>query len=239
MVRIFHIRNAPAVQQFQEIAVAVRTTAEIRRMYTYNAGRAVVARGTAGQVALAEWLINELDKPAEGTRQHSSADEYRVPAQVRIDEKGWDADDVARVFYTAHAATVQDFQEMATLIRTMTDIRRVFTYNELRAMTLRSTAGQIVMAEWLFNQLDRQAPARSAALEYRAPANADDVLRVFYLPAGGTVQEFQKTATRVRTETGIRRVFTYNAPRALALRGTAAQIAMAARMIADAPGTAQ
>ena len=45
-----------------------------------------------------------------------------------------------------------------------------------------------------------------------------------------TVQDFQKAATQIREATQIKRIFTYNRPRAFAVRGTADQIAMAERL---------
>ena len=41
----------------------MRTVTEIRRVFTYNAQKALVVRGTVDQVALAEKLIHDLDKP--------------------------------------------------------------------------------------------------------------------------------------------------------------------------------
>jgi general secretion pathway protein D len=63
VVRVFYVGNATSVQEFQEIATAVRTLADLRRVFTYNAMRAMVVRGTKAQVALAEKVIYDLDKP--------------------------------------------------------------------------------------------------------------------------------------------------------------------------------
>ena len=63
VVKVFYVTNATSVQEFQEIATAIRTVAEIRRVFTYNAQKAMVVRGTADQVALAEKLVHDLDKP--------------------------------------------------------------------------------------------------------------------------------------------------------------------------------
>ena len=41
----------------------VRTTAQIRRVFTYNAQHALIVRATADQMALTEKLIHDLDKP--------------------------------------------------------------------------------------------------------------------------------------------------------------------------------
>lgn len=62
VVRVFYIQNATSVQEFQEIATAVRSLTEIRRVFTYNAQRAILMRGTPDQIALAEKLVHDLDK---------------------------------------------------------------------------------------------------------------------------------------------------------------------------------
>lgn len=63
VVKVFYITNATSTQEFQEIATAIRTVAEIRRVFTYNAQKAMVVRGPADAVALAEKLVRDLDKP--------------------------------------------------------------------------------------------------------------------------------------------------------------------------------
>src|SRR5207247_1168482 len=194
------------VQDFQEVATLVRSIADIRRLFTYNAPRALVMRGTADQVGLAEWLVNTLE-----TAQASAKLEYGMPSG---------SEDVVRVFYLAHTGTVQSLQEVATLVRSIGDIRRMFTYNRPRAIAMRGTADQAALAQWLFGELDKLVKDQSAH-EYRLPGAVEDVVRVFYLPHSGTVQHFQEIATFVRSATQIRRAFTYNAPRALTLRGTA------------------
>src|SRR5207249_8122781 len=101
-----------------------------------------------------------------------------------------------------------------------------------KAMVLRGTADQMAVADWLFNDLDKQS--RSPGMhEYRLPGSGDDVVRVFYLTHAGTPQQLQEIATQVRSMAEIRRLFIYNAPRAMALRGTASQIALADRLIQE------
>jgi general secretion pathway protein D len=63
VVRTFYVTNATSVQEFQEIANAVRTLTTIRSAFTYNAQKALVLRGTADEIRLAEKLIRDLDKP--------------------------------------------------------------------------------------------------------------------------------------------------------------------------------
>src|ERR1700682_1962406 len=63
VVNVFYLQNVTSVQEFQEIITAVRSVTDIRRMFTYNAQNIVVARGTIDQIALAEKLFHDLDKP--------------------------------------------------------------------------------------------------------------------------------------------------------------------------------
>jgi hypothetical protein len=50
------------VASFQKIVTQVRTTTQIRRLFTYNEPRAVAARGTDDQIAMADKLFKELDR---------------------------------------------------------------------------------------------------------------------------------------------------------------------------------
>lgn len=63
VVKVFYIKNATTVQELQEILTTVRGITEIRRAFTFNSQNAILFRGTADQIALAEKLINDLDKP--------------------------------------------------------------------------------------------------------------------------------------------------------------------------------
>jgi hypothetical protein len=215
--RTFYLTHTDTIQQFQEVATVIRTIANIQKVTTDNDQKSVTVHATDGQIAMAEWLFNELDNPAV---QASVPHQYLVPG---------DSDDVVRVFYVTTAATVLDFQEISTLVRTIANITRVFTYNAPKALVVRDTAAQVQMAEWLVKELEQPA----APHEYQVPGSKDDVVHVLYLPQTGSMQAFQKAATQIRTSTQITRVFTYNTPKALAVRGTADQIALAAKLAKD------
>lgn len=63
VVKTFYITNATSVQEFQEIATAIRTVADIRRVFTYNAQKALIVRAPVDAMELAEKLVHDLDKP--------------------------------------------------------------------------------------------------------------------------------------------------------------------------------
>ena len=223
LVHLYYLTHTLTVQEFQEIANNVRTASSIRTAFTYNPLRALALRGQGDQIALGDWLVNQLDKSSN--LQSAASQEYRIPMSS-IDAAKYG--DVVRVFYLSNTKTIQDFQEVANLVRTATMIRSAFTYNTPRALTLRGTGDQIALAGWLINQLNTNGQD-----EYRVPNASDDIVRVFYFPHTATVQDFQSIANQIRTSTNIRAAFTYNAQRALALRGTVTQLALAERMVKD------
>jgi hypothetical protein len=228
VVRLFFLPNTAKVQDAQEIATTVRTVAEIRRVFTFNSRKAMAVRGTADQIAATEFLVRELDQPATAKRTDSR--EYQMIDPANHGETA------VRVFYLPYTATIQQFQEVATLVRTISEIRRVFTYNTPRAMIVRGTPDQIALTAWMVNELGKPATPGTASTTYQYPGNdrnGENLVRVFYVKDVPTVPAFQQLATQVRTNTQIRRVFTYNESMALAVRGNEAQLATAEQMLQD------
>jgi hypothetical protein len=209
-----------------EIATAMRVIAEIDAPMVDEAKKSLTAHGTAARLALAEWLFTGMDL-ASSPPKNPAIHEYRLPAG---------SDNVVRMFYLDRGQTIQEFQEFATLLRTIGDVRRVYTYNPLKILTMRGTADQAAMADWLIGEIETSAAAprrHSASVLYHLPSNPgpapnENTMQVFYVGNAATVQSFQETATLLRTIADVRRVFTYNTPRAVAVRGTADQIALAA-----------
>ena len=142
-------------------------------------------------------------------------------------------DDAVRIFHVANAKTIRDFQEIATTVRTVADIRRLFTYNSARALVSRGTSDQLALASWLVNELDRAGPHAAASTEYRMADANQTVVRVFYVPAGTSPQDFLKFAASLRTAAGAQRTVLCEAFRAVAVRGTTTQIVQASELAAD------
>src|SRR5260370_28652844 len=62
--RMLHFTNTPAPQGRQEIMNAIRSIAEVSEAFVDNQSGTLAIRGTASQIALADWLLQELDRPA-------------------------------------------------------------------------------------------------------------------------------------------------------------------------------
>jgi general secretion pathway protein D len=63
VAKTFYLTNVSLAQELQEVMNVVRTISEVTRVVVYNSQNAIIVRGEADQVALAEKLIRDLDKP--------------------------------------------------------------------------------------------------------------------------------------------------------------------------------
>lgn len=102
--------------------------------------------------------------------------------------------DSAHTFNFAHTSTTQGMQEIATSIRTIAAMSEVSVDESKKSLTVHGTADQNALAEWMFTGMDLAAPAHADAAvhEYRMPAGADDVVRLFYLNRGQSIQDSQE-----------------------------------------------
>jgi hypothetical protein len=215
VVRIFYLPFTSNTQELQEAVTLIRSLANIRYMFTVDAPKAMAMRGTADQCALAEWLVGELAKPAD-----SDATPYRMPDSE---------DDVAQVLRMPRTKTASELQEIAVAIRTIGRIPRLFTYNPGQAIAVRGSSDQISLAQWLAQQLDHPGISN----EHQMSEGPENIVRVFYLPHTASVAEFQKKVHYVRTHVDTKWTCTCNTPRALVMRGTSAQIALAQQLVAE------
>jgi hypothetical protein len=110
--RIFRLTQEENRQELEEIATVLRATGDIQQVSIDDINRTVTVDGTAGQIAMADWLIHQVDLPANAPL--AGVHEYRPPAG---------SDDVVRVFYLSHASTPQELQRIVTTVRSVADNR--------------------------------------------------------------------------------------------------------------------
>jgi hypothetical protein len=99
------------------------------------------------------------------------------------------------------------------------------------------------LGEWLIRQLDSPPAGQSsvaydvAGVEpgiYKTRVDDPGAVRVYYLPFATTAQALQEAVKGLRTQTGVMRIVGCTAPRAIALRGTDAQVGSSDRLLAEA-----
>jgi len=222
VVRVFYLSHDPTPERLQDISIVIRSIAEIRRAFTYAGVHALILRGTPDQIALAEWLFRYLDQPASARKSGTAEYRYLDPHENFV-----------RVFSFKHTVDPVGRQEIATVIRSTGEIRRASLYRTGGDLVMYGTADQMRLAEWLFSELDEPSGKTRAAREYRMSVGEDPEVRVLYSSADGTAQEFQEAAKAIRMKANLRRLFTYNANRAMVLRGTPEQAALAVKLATD------
>ena len=215
-IRVFFPSQISSAQDLGEVSTAVRTITDIRRVAIYVSHRAIVVRGTPEQLKLVEWLLAELNR-------ESPQEVYDYPE----DQK----DNRIRVLRFARARDAQEFNQAQTMIRTLTDTRRVYPYVAKRAIAMRGTEEQLELAKWVLSQVDKDLPLVVTAASSEYATKAGDIVKMFYF--GGTMskQAFVEVTTNVRTVTGIRQAYSLDAARTFAVRGAAAQVVQASTLI--------
>ncbi len=63
VTRTFYLSNVNTPAELQEIVTTIRTIADLQRVTVCNNQFAIIARGEADKMALAEKIVNDLDKP--------------------------------------------------------------------------------------------------------------------------------------------------------------------------------
>jgi type II secretory pathway component GspD/PulD (secretin) len=138
--RVFNLTNPQTPQQIQEMVTLIRSVADVQRIFVYNARKSVAMRGTSEQIALAEWLVKLLDRPAPA----AGTNEYRLT-------KG--PDNLVRVFYLPSSRTQQERLDVAVQVRSTTHMGRLFVYSPLGALAVRGTVGQVATAEKVIEEM--------------------------------------------------------------------------------------
>lgn len=63
VTRTFYLSNVNTPAELQEIVTTIRTIADLQRVTVCNNQFAIIARGEADKIALADKIVNDLDKP--------------------------------------------------------------------------------------------------------------------------------------------------------------------------------
>jgi len=131
VIQIFRMDPKTTNAQLTSTVTAIRTVADIQRLFPFESGMAIVARDTPAKVAVAEWLVHELAKPADAGAVHQTT----MPGLM---------DGVVRLFYAGKEA---DVTPLVTQIRFTLDIRRLFPFGQPAAIVLRGRPDQMPAVE--------------------------------------------------------------------------------------------
>ncbi len=138
-VRGFHLTHIQTPQDLNEMVTLIRTLADAQHVSVYNPSKALVLRGNPWRISLAEWLIGELNQPAN-TPPPAGPHEYRLQG-VSDDEN------LVRIFYT-RARTSEELWSIVSGMRSAVKmLPRSFINTARGAVIVRASAEKIAAAE--------------------------------------------------------------------------------------------
>jgi hypothetical protein len=143
-MRIVHPAHTSQPAGIQELVNAIRTVADINRVFPVQTAGIIMMRGSADYIATAEWVLSQLDvaENQQGPAPHQQA----VTAPY---------DPMTRVFYLSHTASPEATQQIVNAVRTTAKVARVYPNMQARAVVLRGTPQQVTQAAGIIAEMDR------------------------------------------------------------------------------------
>jgi hypothetical protein len=229
LAQVVYLSHVDNPRELQDIVNAVRSVVDIQRCYPMNQQKAIVMRGLPWEVKAADWLLGGLDQPAGAQTGRAAPPDYRLPDENWNSRTGL----VVRVAALTHLDTPEAIQEVTNVTRSLADIQRLFPIYSRRVLVMRGNDDQMALVDWLLKQFD--GPAGQGTKEYKMGGAGGQIAQVAYTNAG-TLESLLETVSQIQTETKMTRVFGFPAQRAVAMRGTADQLAQAQQVIQSRNG---
>lgn len=140
-----------------------------------------------------------------------------------------------RALRFSHPLTASDYQEIATILRTVLDISTVKIDQAQQLIAVNGTTAQMADAEWLVTALDmpdeaaRKLPVHERTIEGKKP----EFVRVFYLDREVSNMDVQELLTVLRTVADVQKIFNYSSNKALAVRADAPTMDMTVWLVTE------
>ena len=238
-IRVFLLEHTATQRAYQEILTSLRTVGDVQMAFGDSEQFTLVVRAPAAQMALASYLIKQLDV-ARGSPTAAADFLYRPPDRPFLPappSSGVAPADVVRVFYTARATEPKAIQQIVNAVRTVAGIQKMFMDTAVAAIPVRGTASEIATAKWLINSLDIPADGHTflatGTREFHLPAivSDDGAMRVFYLGQNIKPEGLQSVLGQLQSQQPTMKSAVCDFAGALIVSGSADQMAQAERSI--------
>jgi hypothetical protein len=218
-VKILYPVNLSTALQMQELIMDIRLIAEVPLCVVLSGPGAIVIRGNAEQVALAEWIVAEIDQSMMGKPINVGV--YHFPDSVLdiVDRRTT----AVRIYYSSSGKTFQDLQEVSTCLRSIADVHRVVIVPASGAIIVRASTEQAELTDWLVDALNPRLSSGPRDYQYM-----DESVQSVVVP---TDVDLAGLVTKVREATGMRRVVVIQSQRSIVMRGTPNELAIAGLLL--------
>jgi hypothetical protein len=224
VLAIFPLSPAATVPDIAALTTAIRTLADMARLFPYEAAKAIVGRDTPEKVAAANWLVRQL-LPYDGKAPTGDSVAYPSPL---VDSKAENDKPIVQVFRMDPETTNAQLTATVTAIRTTADLQRLFPFESGKAIIASGASDKVAVAGWLVHELAKP-PDANVVHQTVMPGLIDGVVRLFYV---GVQADAAPLATQIRSTVGIQRVFPIGYPPAIVLRGRPDQMSTVEALVA-------
>jgi hypothetical protein len=132
VVRVAALTHADTPDAIQQVVNVTRSIADIQRCFPIMSRRYLILRGSEDQMALADWLLKQLDGPGgQGTKEF---------------KEGGAGGQIVQVAYGS-AGTPESLQETVNAILAETKMVRVVPFQPQGVVAMRGTADQLAQAQ--------------------------------------------------------------------------------------------
>ncbi len=224
IVRIFRVSPTATNADLTALTTAIRTVADLQRLFPYQSQQAIIGRGSPDKMAAAEWMVRQL-LPPDG---HAPTGDSPTQPSPRTDNPT--PSDVIQVLRMDPKTTTRELTAAVTAIRTTADLQRLFPFESGKAIIGSGNPDKIAVAGWLVHELNQQPDGDTAGVHQTTmPGLIDGVVRLFY--TGGQA-DVTPLVTELRATLGLMRVFPILPRSAVVLRGRPDQMPAAAALVA-------
>jgi hypothetical protein len=229
VIHIFRVSPAASTADITALVTAIRTLADIQRLFPLADRKTIVGRESPEKLALADWMVRQLSPP-EGEAPTEDSPPYPTPA--------WPGSgpEMARIWRMAPSTTAAQLTSTITAIRTIADLQRMFPFESSKALLAKGSVDRMAVADWIVHELAKPVDPGTAH-QTSLPGPMDSSVRLFFLAPQTSTADLTTLVTKIRAELDIRRMFPLAAPPAVVLRGRPDQMpaaeAMVAKFVAD------
>jgi hypothetical protein len=137
-----------------------------------------------------------------------------------------------RVFHFERLTDAAGFQEVASALQTIADVKNVSLDAAQGALTVSGTDDRIAVAEWLFPRLDHTGggPGQHYRVSQGGDAD-DDVVQVLYLGKTASAAEMEELVSQISVGFELAHVAPIHSAKALAMRDTGEIMVLAAWLV--------
>jgi hypothetical protein len=218
----YHFTAPQTTQSLQEAATVVRTVAEVPQVSADASTATLTFTGPAESVNFAAWALAQIDKAAGDNAIH----EYKLPSG-----------DIGRVTFVPGLQTPQASQELLTILRTVADAQKIFSFSANQAIVVRGPEWEVAFAEWIIAHVRQPRPEKPDSAPPEFIVGGPDFrglghgARINFLSNMTSQQGMQELLTVLRTVGDVQKIFSLSSSHAVVFRANDSDLQRAEWMI--------